>query len=86
MKTFAWKILHGRVKARPSGLNTPVTLCMGRRTLAGIRRISYVTERLSLDGFSFTLSYAMEFYYEFPYKIDKNTKNIYPNKVCLRIG
>ena len=25
MKTFAWKILHGRVKTRPSGLNAPVT-------------------------------------------------------------
>ena len=25
MKTFAWKILHGRVKARPSGQNAPVT-------------------------------------------------------------
>ena len=25
LKTFAWKILHGRVKARPSGQNTPVT-------------------------------------------------------------
>ena len=24
MKTFAWKILHGRVKARPSGQNAPV--------------------------------------------------------------
>ena len=26
MKTFAWKILHGRVKTRPSGLNAPVTV------------------------------------------------------------
>ena len=25
MKTFAWKILHGRVKGRPSGPNAPVT-------------------------------------------------------------
>ena len=29
---------------------------------------------LSLDGFSFTFSYAMGFYYEFPYKINVNTK------------
>ena len=36
--------------------------------------------------FSFTFSYAMEFYYEFPYKINENTKNNYPNKVCLRMG
>ena len=57
---------------------------MGRRTLAGIRRISYVIKRLSLDGFSF--NYAMEFYYEFPYKINEKYKNIYPNKVCLRMG
>ena len=26
LKTFAWKILHGRVKARPSGQNAPVTV------------------------------------------------------------
>ena len=25
MKTFSWKILHGRVKTRPSSLNAPVT-------------------------------------------------------------
>ena len=41
---------------------------------------------LSLDGFPFTFSYAMEFYHEFPYKINENTKKIYPNKVCLRMG
>ena len=28
MKTFAWKILHGRVKARPSGQNAPVTAAL----------------------------------------------------------
>ena len=28
LKTFAWKILHGRVKARPSGQNAPVTLAI----------------------------------------------------------
>ena len=27
--------------------------------------------------FYFALSYAMEFYYEFPYKINENTKNIF---------
>ena len=25
LKTFAWRILHGRVKARPSGQNAPIT-------------------------------------------------------------
>ena len=33
-------------------------------------------ERLSLDGFSFMLSYAMRFYYEFLYKINENAKTL----------
>ena len=29
LKTFAWQILYGRVKGRPSGQNAPVTLIAG---------------------------------------------------------
>ena len=36
LKTFAWKILHGRVKARPSGQNASVTLSLGDRVDEGV--------------------------------------------------
>ena len=39
-----------------------------------------MSQRLSLDGFSFTSSYAMKFYYEFPYKINENTKTFIQTK------
>ena len=38
---------------------------MGRRTLAGIRRISYVRKGFLWMDFHL---HAMDFYYEFPYK------------------
>ena len=50
----------------------------GVEDFIGIRRISYVKGWLSLDGFSFALSYAMEFIMSFLIKLMKIQKYFHP--------
>ena len=69
-------------KPRPK---QPGGLGKGVEDLIGIRRISYAKGWLSLGGFSFALSYAMEFIMSFLIKLMKIQKT-FPTKVCLRMG
>ena len=50
LKTFAWKILHGRVKARPSGQNAPVTKMASRAGVGGRSRPQKQPEDLRREG------------------------------------
>ena len=72
-------------KPRPTLPKRPGELGKGVEDFVGIRRISYVKELLSLAGFSFALSYAMEFIMSFLIKLMKIRKT-FPTKVCLRMG
>ena len=43
LKTFAWKILHGRMKARPSGQNAPITVGTARDLLSPITYVVFAS-------------------------------------------